>query len=370
MEMLPNLHTLRLSFFENPKSAESQSQDIQQKPTQDEISRIQDLGLRVLTVAFTTVPQQISVLNILLQHCPLLESLEICGLRDSGVMEHIIQLFQKNHFPYLKHFNIANLKSSDIEGEIVSKMIQGLGLYQNEDNGVRQHERIHPCRLEAFKILKFEKFTWSSAHSLLDYHKDTLTELEISPNHSIQFALFSLIASSLPNLVSMNVDVWIGPGSGSTSHDLESMDIAIKSNWKCLGLKRLLLSTMYRHEETWRSVVEECANQLFNQIAKLSRLREWSFVGSIDLLVASCPYLSKLSSLKELRSLTLNVDLDFPLGKEEAEWMLENWSKLIHVESIENPWDDELISPGPQYGHFEKTLLSQRPWLQITNRME
>ncbi|KAF9348543.1 hypothetical protein BGX26_013048, partial [Mortierella sp. AD094] len=67
-------------------------------------------------------------------------------------------------------------------------------------------------------------------------------------------------------------------------------------------------------------------------------------------------YLARLSRLRELKILhlfRLSYLVD-ELGEEEAEWMIDNWPKLIYIYSL----------PELPESSFIDTLLARRPHLQ------
>ncbi|KAF9999581.1 hypothetical protein BGZ80_004384 [Entomortierella chlamydospora] len=366
-----NCHSLSLVLrgVKDPEIGNGEESEEAYRVVKDAMEQLDHMQLWELTIRLSSTFQWRAILAQLLRCCPQLERFALRDLCDIYTLQQVIKIFQDDTCPKLKHLCLKGVVWYEEEEDAADNVIRAFGFRQgcNRIGGGSDKTRASKSGLESYEALNLVRFTQQSARALGEFHADTLTALELKFSFSVQFPVFAEVMSCLPNLLVLKATIWLGSASGLS--DIPDIETALQSTWLCSGLKTIQLCAMYKHQyykARTSSLVDRGTAYLFEQIGRQLGLQEWTLESNVNLRCMKEGYLSKLTRLKRLRCFGLYVGLDFPLGEDEAEWMVLNWPRLVQVKcKFEDPWGDGFMSPRGLYNEFKLALQTRRPWIQI-----
>jgi hypothetical protein len=190
------------------------------------------------------------------------------------------------------------------------------------------------------------------AQPLIKYHSHSLTRLGLHESW-LPFETFVNLMVGLPCLQTFAAMIIDETPDGND-------DIPLNRHWECLGLRSLQLSLcawIYygASHDGWMESFEKCAlDYVFSEVAKLTSLRELRIrCSSFDMYSKNKGYLEQLAGLKKLEDLEVAHTKHNALGEDEAQWMVDNWPRLLRVYEQHTP------------AAFKETLLKGRPLVEF-----
>ncbi|KAK3823129.1 MAG: hypothetical protein J3Q66DRAFT_330929 [Benniella sp.] len=300
------------------------------------VETMPEMQLRELSFDQSKFWWEENIFQALLERCPRLERLSLGWTRDGMLFQHLVKTLKENKLSALRHLRMAMPYTdlADPHIEVLSHISCGLesfdcdcnSLVRDDDNPVVQ--------------------------TLIKYHSHSLTRLDLHESR-LPFEKFVNLMVGLPclqNFAAMTID---GTSDGSNG-------ILLNRHWECLGLRSLQLGLRalfyyYAPRDGWMESAEKRAlDYLLSEVAKLTSLRELRIrCNSIDLYNKSRGYLEQLAGLKQLKILGINSTEHNTLGKHEAQWMADNWPKLLQVYEHDAP------------AVFKENLLKGRPLVEF-----
>ncbi|KAF8984294.1 hypothetical protein BGZ46_008382 [Entomortierella lignicola] len=289
---------------------------------------------------------------------PQLESLILFKATGENLLQ-VSDLLKENACPFLKRLHLVNVGIHDINKEVIVALIRALGIQRRTIvNGIQRNSPHDTCSgLKSFVADFYIILNMSIPRALAEYHAETLTTLDLSNSRTISFLPFMYALSNLPKLLLVKAPVWLSPELSVDPMELEKQ---LGIPWSCLGLRTLDLTIGLQNiaelsdNNIWKtSIVHLCANYIFLQISEMNNLQMLGLRSTIQLLTMEKGYLTQLTGLKQLRHLAMSGG-NLELGKDEAEWMIEHWKRLIHITLR-------------HIGEWEayKFMKEKRPWITI-----
>ncbi|KAG0246975.1 hypothetical protein B0O80DRAFT_455086 [Mortierella sp. GBAus27b] len=362
------LEQLRLNFGGISSGHNTQSHgnaQEQHRIAKNAMDQMPDTQIRELSIRLSLEEQESALLITLLERCPRLEKLDIKWLHDPQTLKGIVEVLERRVFPQLKHIRLGPFgQASD---ERLAGLISALG-HEGRDHAnwirssgyhVQEGKR---NGLVTFKIKAGLAFELQSVQSLIRSHADTLTVLDLMSLRRIKVRLFMELMGHLPKLRTVMVPVWLGQDEGfEEGHVFETP-------WICNGITHLrlglqLMGNMEDHRAGSGSLADRFIQYMFLQIGRLKELEEWRLATSTQLISVDVGYMDCLKELKQLKCLDLTRSHNNQLGIKEAEWMLNNWARLIHL--VVSSGNKSARSRAGPSDDVRLALLARRPWMQI-----
>ncbi|KAG0366202.1 hypothetical protein BGZ54_005678 [Gamsiella multidivaricata] len=315
------------------KQDESTNRDMEQMPE----TQLRELGLYVPSFG-----HELAILPLLLAQCPHLQvfrlgDLKIMGdLKTKEILEQIVSVFEDDKCPKLRDLELDGVLGKDTE-ELNTRFIRSLGRESGDDSlNSNAGDVERQCGLGSITA-KGTTALKTFVMALTQHQATTLTFMYIIHCRNTRLTDFVSLVSSLPKLYTLAITVNLQSQNGRTPEE----DLALHKGWVCLELKRLALYyTLKRGTEvvSQRCPSEELQSRfmhyVFPQISRLSGLEEWRLGRDVELLCLSDGFLGLLPGLKRLKSLTYIARSKNSMDTAEAEWMIENWPRLIHVADV------------------------------------
>ncbi|KAK3823133.1 MAG: hypothetical protein J3Q66DRAFT_437546 [Benniella sp.] len=239
-----------------------------------------------------------------------LEKLNLKWTHDEGLFQHLVKTLKENKLPALRHLSMAVRNRA------------GLNILHIE---VFSHIS---CGLESFYCRSDDAS--HVAQPLTKHHSHSLTSLAL--HHSwISIGAFLELMVGLPCLQTFAATIGGTPNGNN--------DFLLDKYWECLGMRSLQLQLKY------------CAlDYLFSEVSKLASLRKLRIrCDPMEPYSKSRGYLEQLAGLKQLEHLEIAHTKHNALGEDEAQWMVDNWPRLLQVYEQHAP------------AVFKETLLKGRP---------
>ncbi|KAF9104455.1 hypothetical protein BGX27_010080 [Mortierella sp. AM989] len=337
-----------------------------------EVEGIEDMRVRDLLIQFHTPKQEQSILVPLLNHCPLLESFGILEIHYQGTLQLLSGVFQDNKCPRLRRLRLPSTgqygETTDPILDLFRAIKHGCGTTNDGIGGERTEES---GGIEFFGGYSLFTLTQPRAYVLAECFANSLTALDLSYQCEIQFAPFVALVSGLPRLLSLNITVSI---VFQLSSDGDSdIKAALDLPWSCLQLSDFSLRLQSPIQngdidgmdgmESVQALSDQCTVFIFEQMGRMKSMKEWKFrTNRQDILMLDNGYLDRLSGWNQLKGLDIRRT-GLGLDSKEAEWMILNWPKLIHVEV-----NHQMLSLRPKkdiLAAFKNKLSSCRPWMLI-----
>ncbi|KAF9995240.1 hypothetical protein BGZ79_011076 [Entomortierella chlamydospora] len=347
------------------------------------MSRMQPTKIRELSVTLSSEKQEYAILPALLERCPLLENLRMEMVRHPNTLSQVRHVLELGKCPRLKSVRLGWVVSYETREEDILALLRIIGSGSTNgddfgDNGdpdglenLTWEVNGTPLKrggLETFGLDSTFPFNRTWAEALTHHHANTLTVLDLMNLRQIPIDLVVSLVSGLPELQSLMVAIWLRfEGTPDT-------DTLLNTQWSCLGLKTLKLgiqlsgdfTTEVTHRSGNGSLGDLCMGYLFSQIGRLTKLEEWGLSTWIDILSIENGYLSWLPQLKQLRGLNLRQYPNGTIGAVEAEWMMEHWTKLVHVKMYTGRGLRKLCDTEESRLHAAKRVfLAKKPWMRI-----
>ncbi|KAG0018620.1 hypothetical protein BGZ80_006950 [Entomortierella chlamydospora] len=347
------------------------------------MSRMQPTKIRELSVTLSSEKQEYAILPALLERCPLLENLRMEMVRHPNTLSQVRHVLELGKCPRLKSVRLGWVVSYETREEDILALLRIIG--SGSTNGDDFGDNGDPDGLEnltwevngtplkrgglgTFGLDSTFPFNRTWAEALTHHHANTLTVLDLMNLRQIPIDLVVGLVSGLPELQSLMVAIWLRfEGTPDT-------DTLLNTQWSCLGLKTLKLgiqlsgdfTTEVTHRSGNGSLGDLCMGYLFSQIGRLTKLEEWGLSTWIDILSIENGYLSWLPQLKQLRGLNLRQYPNGTIGAVEAEWMMEHWTKLVHVKMYTGRGLRKLCDTEESRLHAAKRVfLAKKPWMRI-----
>ncbi|KAF9353264.1 hypothetical protein BGX26_008973 [Mortierella sp. AD094] len=350
------------------------------------MSRMEPTKIRELSITLSSEKQESAILPALLERCPLLESLRMEMVHHSKTLSQVSRVLESGKCPRLKFVRLGWVVSYGTKEEDILALLRVIGSRNTNDDDFGDNDDADDPEnwgwkmndtllkrggLESFAMDSTFPFNRVCVEALTHHHANTLTVLDLMNLRQIRIELVVGLVSGLPQLQSLMIAIWLKFKEDKGSPDTDTL---LNTQWSCLGLKTLelgiQLSDDFTIEITHRSgngsLADQCMGYLFSQIGRLTKLEEWELTTWIDLLSIESGYLSWLPQLKQLRGLNLKRYPNNMMGAVEAEWMMEHWTKLVHVtvyagRGLRNLSDTE-ESP---FFAAKRVFLAKKPWMQI-----
>ncbi|KAF9344500.1 hypothetical protein BGX26_004298 [Mortierella sp. AD094] len=356
IEACSHLNTLHLiNCVSHPTLDHDITEEEQEQVANTKIlmNEMQDFSIRELCIRLFYADEEACILIPLLKRCPHLKKLTLESTFHSSTINGIAGVFRDGYCHRLKDLDlraISNSRSLSLNAQEVLSAIGSIEYGESSNISVRG--------LQTIVLDKEMDLTQSFTSSLTHYHSRTLTTLHLPRITSTYLVPFVDLMHGLPNLRLVESSVWLR----HTSVEGLDADDVLDKQWTCLGLTHLETNAgsfiiRNAHMEGWTGSRNDLRlRYFFDQIGRLKELVELELgVGFIPFTNLKGPrYLARLSGLKKLKILRLSYVVD-ELGEEEAEWMIDNWPKLIYIDSR---------SELPQ-SPFIDTLHARRPNLQV-----
>jgi len=272
-----------------------------------------------------------NIFQPLLERCPRLEKLDLNWTHDEVTIQHLIKTLKENKLPALRHLRMARRNQDIFDyifNEVLSHIPSGLGSFGYEnDNG----------NLDSQPLIRHHSHSLTS----LDFHKSR-----------IPFGTFLDFMVGLPRLQTVMATI-IGRSN-------DKNDFPLNRHWECLSLRSLqldLAAWLYYAtslNEAMESIGKRALDYVFSEVAKLTSLRELRIrCDPMEPYSKSRGYLDQLAGLKKLEDLEVAHTKHNALGENEAQWMVDNWPRLLRVYEQYTP------------AAFKETLLKGRPLVEF-----
>ncbi|KAK3823128.1 MAG: hypothetical protein J3Q66DRAFT_330927 [Benniella sp.] len=302
------------------------------------VETMPEMQLRELSFDQSKFWWEENIFQALLERCPRLERLSLGWTDDRMLFQHLVKTLKENKLSALRHLRMAILYRADLNSlliEVLSHISCGLESFDCDELVGDDGDDDNPV-----------------VQTLIKYHSHSLTRLDLHESR-LSFGTFVNLMVGLPCLQNFAAVIIDGTTDGKK-------DILLNRHWECLGLRSLQLSLRsWRHYATsgdrWMESAEKrTLDYVLSEVAKLTSLRELRIrCYSIDLYNKSRGYLEQLAGLKQLEILGINSTEHYTLGEDEAQWMVDNWPKLLQVYEHGAP------------AVFKETLLKGRPLVEF-----
>ncbi|KAF8978871.1 hypothetical protein BGZ46_006058 [Entomortierella lignicola] len=357
------LHTLQLNLWQRSSSGrdspglwsrDSQSRIAERTVIAKELFRkMQETNIRELVFESHHESMGHDLLLSLLEKSPRLERLCLAGRYKSVTIDEIAGVLQTGVCPLLAALEFRDIRDTKYTPGELANLIRSIG--SNGSGG-----------LETLSLFTKTRFGHQTISALTKCHAKTLTTLVWPQLTSLNLSLFGDLLRGLPKLQTLQAKVWLN----LRTKDGPDMDSVFNKQWNCpdminleidLGLSCNFHATI---DKNWKgSLSDRSMTYAISQIGRLRTLRKLELSSEVALLTLSGPgYLRMLSNLKQLGTLRFDRWADNEMGSGEAEWMIENWPRLIRVIEV---WRLRTTNRGRVFDDFTRTLVKKRPWLQI-----
>jgi hypothetical protein len=312
-----------------------QKKDLQEyRQAQEMVETMSDMQLLELSLDTNLKICQENIFHPLLERCSRLEKLDLESIyygHNEPTFQHLVKTLKENKLPRLRHLTMG-------------------GLYDDRETVLVEVLSHVACGFES--LIFRGKDGNLVVQPLIQFHSRSLARLDF--HTAISFLSLLKLMTGLPclrTITAPEID-----GKPYHSADVSLLDM----QWECLDLRCLRLNLgEWRYyaatsREGWMHSVEKgVLDYLLSEVAKLTSLQELS-IGSGQLsFCMGMGYLEQLAGLKQLEILDLTNTQDEDLGGYEAQWMAENWPRLLQVHQ-QHPSTS-----------FKETLLKKRPEVEF-----
>ncbi|KAK3823127.1 MAG: hypothetical protein J3Q66DRAFT_330926 [Benniella sp.] len=331
LSLCSGLKCLSLRLLGYPSSV--QKKDLQEyRQARGMMETMSEMQLHELSLDTSLKICRENIFHPLLERCPRLEKLELESIyygHNELALQHLVKTLKENKLSRLRHLTMG-------------------GLYSDQETVLVEVLSHVAC---GFETLIFPGKNGNLVvQPLIQFHSRTLARLDF--RRAISFPSLLRLMIGLPCLRTITV-----PEIDGKPHAAVSL---LDMQWGCLDLRclRLNLGEWRRYaaisREGWMHSVEKAVlDYLFLEVAKLTSLQELS-IGSGQLsFCMSMGYLEQLAGLKQLEILDLTHTQDEDLGVYEAQWMAENWPRLLQIHEQHTSTS------------FKETLLKKRPGVEF-----
>jgi hypothetical protein len=324
-----------------------------------------DTNLQELFILFRRSCDEENILVPLLEKCPLLEDLRLEKLEDEVLVE-ITKSLKSGNCPLLKNISSYGVRGYARNHKGMHSLLYAVGHKDVDSSSFN----VYPTRSEsdneqrglATYIQGFSGIEWCTA--LTERHAQTMTRLEFESNILLSVTTLADIAQGLPRLKNLRIGLCLS----DSPLDSERIKL-LQRPWALKDLQDLTIDfTLPYHvknilDPAWSgSAIDQYMTWIFSGIGESTQLKSLDFDNPRDLLslILEPCYLLKLSELKQLKKLHFHCFLPEIMGSAEAEWMIDNWPRLIEVNIYEEArWSCSGLS------EFKAVLKERRPWLQL-----
>ncbi|KAK3823130.1 MAG: hypothetical protein J3Q66DRAFT_138388 [Benniella sp.] len=290
------------------------------------IEAMPEMQLRALSYDQSTMWEE-NIFQPLLERCPRLEKLNLNWTHDEVTFQHLVKTLKENKLPALRHLRMAVRNRTELNNLLIE---------------VLSHI---PCGLESFGYENHDGNL--DSQPLIRHHSHSLTNLDLHQSR-IPFGTFLDLMVGLPCLQTVMATIIGRPN--------DKNDFPLNKHWECLGLRSLQLGLsawLYyatSRDEGMKSIGKRASDYLFAEVAKLASLRKLRIrCDPMEPYSKSRGYLEQLAGLKQLEHLEIAHTKHNALGEDEAQWMVDNWPRLLQVYEQHAP------------AVFKETLLKGRP---------
>ncbi|KAF8925838.1 hypothetical protein BGZ58_000431 [Dissophora ornata] len=312
------------------------------------IEQMQDTRLRVLSIRLSFEYQEFDILVPLLRHCPQLYRLHLVSVCRPEALEQITDIFQNKGCPRLKHLELGLILS--LREEPIARLIRATGCSSDDYHG----------GLKSLTMTDPLPFGEECVMAITKYHGATLTSLNLEVN-MLPMSVFLKLVSNLPGLHSLVAAASLTQGDDI---ELRDFDKTVGKQWNCLGLRKLVLSLESERDDE-SPLEDSCMDYVFSQIGKFTELESWAMEVAFNELLLENRYLEQLQGLKELRTFDLRNYACFRVSVRQAEWMVDNWTRLVHLKL--RGVSPTLVDDLDDYSLREtaEVMLRKRPWMEV-----
>ncbi|KAG0374124.1 hypothetical protein BGX24_010813 [Mortierella sp. AD032] len=328
-------------------------------------------NLKVLKLPQHETGYRANLLYNILDHCPALEEWDVPFLYEDTEVAVLVSLLQhienpetpERHLSALRHLHYTH-PGADGKGETAAAIMEMMPKNQLQSLTFHGYEDTLP---DALNTLGFT--------SCLMMHSTSLVSIKLQDMDRIQSKTIKHI---LTNCEALETLVLTCPETMLSRLTLEDATIC---DWTCVNLKELRMAVDLRRGYPKQN---EMLERFYKQLGVLKNLEILDLMSACRINSKSAPYsdttmtcmlslggpggrsgfLSSLADLTNLRVLLgsfyhKNQEMKNMLGKDEVDWILENWP---HLEMIEFFSSRDRIHAS--YPHID-ALKRQRPNLQL-----
>ncbi|KAG0013736.1 hypothetical protein BGZ80_010888 [Entomortierella chlamydospora] len=298
-----------------------------------QFTQMKDTNIRDLAIFPSGTGKHQLIIAPLIERCPLLEKLTLEGLTDETILD--ITAVLKSGRCYLLKEVVSSRMLSGCNRKYMEDLLCSIGFATNITTS---SGRNGGGGLEAYT--QRISGLWSAA--LIPRYSQTLARLVLAGNALYGLKSMIAIVYGLPRLQMLTIRISL---SSVPEKDLDWTGL-LQNRWACADdMIDLALKIDVPHtfksvlDPMWKgSVVDQTFEWLFSRIGQLRMLRYLKLDCERDLLsLRNEPkYLGKMTELKQLRELLFYSESPGLVSAEEAEWMIENWPRLINVVISEN----------------------------------
>ncbi|KAF9917764.1 hypothetical protein BX616_011355 [Lobosporangium transversale] len=357
------------------------------------LDEMEPTNIEVLFVSFRP-SFELTVLIPLLRKCPKLRELRIQKLTDSSTLTDFSTLVKSRALPQLKRLHLQpwiGAESGQFT-ELIKASGHGHGSLDQYHGPKEGSSGSYNGGLESLVVSAFVPLEKQCIWAIINHH--SLTLINFSNFQKCSIKTLSQLANGLPHLRSLDIAIEINGSdvdgenehAGADRDPLNDSSLKVEGlgmrQWTCLGLRELGLElratgfddhdddeggeggeeriNISREGAWWeKPKIKEDLNEMFTQLGRLEQLQELFIQAhdniNVDILALKHGYLSRLCMLKQLRGLCYEPDGHrIEWGQEEAQWMVEHWTKLVCIEM-----EDQ------EGGLFQMEMLTLRPWITI-----
>ncbi|KAF9345042.1 hypothetical protein BGX34_005071 [Mortierella sp. NVP85] len=309
-----------------------QEKDLQEyRQAQEMMETMSEMQLLELSLDTNLKIYRENIFHPLLGRCPRLERLDLLESDGEPTLQHLVKTLKENKLSRLRHLTIGDLWG--VQETVFVKVLSHVA-----------------CGFESL-IFRGEEDGNLAVQPLIEFHSRFLARLDFSA--AISFPSLLRLMTGLPCLRTITAPEIDEKPYESTAVSLLDM------HWECLDLRCLRLGLgdwgyYAAHHKGWLHPVEKgVLDYLLSEIAKLTSLRELSIGSGQMSFYMGTGYLEQLAGLKQLEILDLTNTLEEDLGEDEAQWMAENWPRLLQVHEQHTSTS------------FRETLLEKRPGVEF-----